>query len=73
MTMSMRVKWLKAFLFATTAIMPLTAIGQSAAFAQIAQNRARYHIPAQSLASSLSAFARVSNYKLAHAAALTRG
>jgi hemoglobin/transferrin/lactoferrin receptor protein len=71
--MLMRVKWLKAFLVATTAIMPLVAIGEGYAVAQTAQNRVPYHIPAQSLASSLSAFARASNYKIAYATSLTLG
>ncbi|MEN0100404.1 MAG: hypothetical protein AAGC59_16560, partial [Brucella pseudogrignonensis] len=73
MRMLMRVKWLKAFLVATTAIMPLVAIGEGYAVAQTAQNRVPYHIPAQSLASSLSAFARASNYKIAYATSLTLG
>ncbi len=73
MRMLMRVKWLKAFLVATTAIMPLVAIGEGYAVAQTAQNRVPYHIPAQSLASSLSAFARASNYKIAYTTSLTLG
>lgn len=75
MRVSTRVKLLKAFLVASTAILPFS--GSPSAFAQ-EQKVARlaqisYDIPAQPLARSLNAFARASNIKLAYSSMLTQG